>query len=212
MAIIPTGNADIAALGLRVANAWANHPSLTLSWITQADAVTLTTNYSNAILQASQTRGTGRNNLRAMWDLEKTINDNLFRLKQLIQIEYGKKQLRSHYADFGIIKEGSNYKLPTDRDKRLEALRLMTSSLATAPFQAHPYGEAYWQNILTQYIAEKTALEIQVGQVSLKVQDKIHLKKQVLELLRAMKLIVLANYRGDAKDILRTFGYLDERV
>ena len=212
MAIIPTGNADIAALGLRVANAWANHPSLTLSWITQADAVTLTTNYSNAILQTSQTKVTGRSRIRTLKDLDKTINDNLFLLKQLIQVEYGKKQLQSHYADFGIIKEDRTYKLPTDRDKRLEALRLMTSSLATAPFQAHPYGEAYWQNILTQYIAEKTALEIQVGQVSVKVQDKIHLKKQVLELLRAIRLIVLANYRDNAKDILRTFGYLDERV
>ena len=212
MAKIPNSNADIAALGLRVATAWANYPTITLEWITQVDAATLATNYKNIILQTSQTKGSGRDKVRKLQVLDKLINDNIYRLKMLIDVEYGKSQLASHYADFGIEKYNKGYKLPYDRDKRLEALRLLVSSLATAPFQANVYGEAYWQDILTQYDAAKTALESEVGKVSEDVVDKKILREQVLKLLRSMKSIIQGNFPDTSSAVLREFGYLDERI
>jgi hypothetical protein len=212
MAKIPTSNADIAALGLRVANTWANYPTITIEWITQVDAATLATNYKNIILQTSQTKGSGRDKVRQLQELDELINDNIYRLKMLIDLEYGKSQRSSHYADFGIVKQFQSFGIPKDRDSRLEALRLMVSSLATAPFQANAYGEAYWQDILTQYDALKTALETEVGKVSEDVVDKKILREQVIKLLKSMKLILRGNFPDTSSGVLREFGYLDERI
>lgn len=210
MAKIPKKNADVASLGVRVVTHWVNYPSLTLEFITQADAVTLTTNYYNMILQTNEGMGSERDKVRSMRALDKEINTNLYYLKLLIEMEYGRNDLQSHYADFGIKKENGSYNIPSDRDSRLQALRLTVSSLATAPFSGSTYGLVYWQNILTQYEAEKIALEAEVGKVSGDVFNKNLLKDEVVELLRSFKHLLIANYPKSYIGMLREFGYLDE--
>lgn len=210
MAKIPRGNADIAALGLRVATNWGSYPTLTLQWITQLDALSIANDYNNLIFQTAQTVGGKRAKVRSMQELDEIIDDNLFRLKLLIEMEYGKDRLPSYYAEFGIDKIGGGYRLTTDRDLRIQSLRVMVARLATAPFQANAYGEAYWQDLLTQYEAAKDALMSQVEQVSEKVMDKKQLRNQVQQLLRSMKMLIMANYPDTAEGMLRDFGYLDE--
>ena len=89
MAKIPSKNAEIAALGVRVVTAWANYPTLDMDWITQADAVTLTTNYYNILLQTSQTAGVERIKVQAMRELDEEINTGYYdMLKGRISREY----------------------------------------------------------------------------------------------------------------------------
>ena len=210
MAKIPSRNAEIAALGVRVVTIWANHPTLDLGWITQTDAVTLTTNYDSIILQTSQTAGSERVKAQTMRVLDETIDSNLTYLKQLIGIEYGKNASFTHYASFGIKKENGGYVIPRDRDDRIEALRLMVSELATAPFSGSTYGLAFWQNILTQYEAAKDDLESETVKLSGDVTDKSKLRNEVLKLLKSMKYLIMANYPDTYDRALRDFGYLDE--
>ena len=212
MAKIPYKNAEIAALGVRVVTVWANHPTLDLGWITQTDAVTLTTNYRSMILQTSQSEGSERVKVQTMRELDEIINSNLSYLKQLIGIEYGKHALSSHYVNFGIKKENGGYVIPRDRDDRIEALRLMVSELATAPFSGSTYGLAFWQNILTQYEAAKDDLELETMKLSGDVTDKSKLKNEVLKLLKSMKHLIMALYPDTFERVLRDFGYLDEYV
>ena len=212
MATIPQSNADIASLGVRVVTNWASYPALTLSWITQADALTIVTDYNNLILQSAQAKGSKRAAIRTMQQLDDIINGNLYRLKLLIEMEYGKTRLPSYYAEFGLPHFNNRYALPVDRDARIQALRVLVSRLATAPFQSNTYGEAYWQDLLTQYEAAKTALETQAGQSSEKAMDKNLLKKEVVKLLKSIKHLIIAHYPDTNRGVLRYFGYHDELI
>lgn len=212
MAIIPRNSADIASLGVRVVTAWANYPAWTLDWITQADAAVIANDFNNLIFQTSQKKGQKRASVRTIQQLDAIINDNLYRLKLLIKKEYGKEKLPSYYATFGIVRIHRYYMLPKDRDLRVQALRVLVAKLATAPFQADTYGEAYWQNILTQYEAAKAALEVQAGHVSVSVMDKNHLKMQVIRILKSIRWLVYANCPDTSAGVLRSIGYLDEQA
>jgi hypothetical protein len=212
MARIPKRNAEIAALGVRVVTAWANYPTLDMDWITQADAVTLTTNYYNIILQTSQTEGSERIKVQTMRELDEEINSSLYFIKQLIGAEYGRDALYAQYVNFGIRKESGGYVIPRERDSRIQSLRLMVSSLTTAPFSGNAYGLAYWQDILTRYIAAKEDLEAESMKLTGDVTDKSKLRNDVQRLLRSLKYLVMAFFPDTHDRVLRDFGYLDEYV
>lgn len=212
MARIPKRNAEIAALGVRVVTAWANYPTLDMDWITQADAVTLTTNYYNILLQTSQTAGVERIKVQAMRELDEEINTGLYFVKQLIGAEYGRNNLDAQYANFGIVKEGGGYVIPRERDSRIQSLRMMVSGMTTAPFSGNVHGLAYWQDILTRYITAKEDLELESMKLTGDVTDKSKLRNDVLRLLRSLKYLVMAFFPDTHDRVLRDFGYLDEYV
>ena len=212
MAKIPSKNAEIAALGVRVVTAWANYPTLDMDWITQADAVTLTTNYYNILLQTSQTAGVERIKVQAMRELDEEINTGLYFVKQLIGAEYGRNNLDAQYANFGIVKEGGGYVIPRERDSRIQSLRMMVSGMTTAPFSGNVHGLAYWQDILTRYITAKEDLELESMKLTGDVTDKSKLRNDVLRLLRSLKYLVMAFFPDTHDRVLRDFGYLDEYV
>lgn len=211
MAKIPTRAADLAALANRVVNAWANHPNITLLWMTQADAATKVSDYNSLILSSSQSKNNSRASARDLRDQEKVMDRNLDNLKKLIQLEHGKNNLAQRYAAYGIVFAGSGYRLPADRDDRLQSLRIMVAKLATASFKNHTYGESFWTDILNQYETTKSQLETEVGSVSVKVEDKKALQEEIRILMISIRKLIEANYPYNAEGMLRDWGFQDER-
>lgn len=211
MAKIPTKAADLAALGKRIMTAWANNSDLTLRWITYTDAAAKVNAYDDLILQSSQSRNEDRSTARQLRDMDKVMDKQLDKLKKLIQLEHGKDNLSTLYAEYGIYQINGTYRLPLDRDDRLQSLRLMIAKLSTATFKNHTYGEAYWTDHLTQYEAHKVQLESQVSATSGHVGDKKELKTEVRQILSAIKKLIEANHPTSSETVLREWGFLDER-
>ena len=113
----------------------------------------------------------------------------------------------AEFSHYGIVKEGKNYRLPFDRNSRLEALALMQAAITKDGFDNEEYGKAFWATIAADY---KTALETANAidsTVSGKVATKNDLKKQLTKVLKALLLSIEANYPDTHKGVKREWGW-----
>lgn len=212
MAVVPRKTADLAALAKRCMAAWAENNTLTLQWITRVEAQSKVDEYYQKIIYGEQSKIEQRaiaNNLQA---LDNELNKGLEKLKKLIQLDHSGHDIGVHYAQYGIQRYKRTYRLPRDRDERLQALEILVAKLATASFKDHAnYGTAFWSSRLDTYRALKTQLETQAGATSSVVGDKATTKVEIRKLIFSLKKLVEANYPDNAEAMLRQWGFQDER-
>ena len=208
---VPVADINFGNVITSVSEKWGASSWLTLKWLTveqfQADA----TSY-NEILSVRLSKGATRPQItQTLETLEKTMDTHLSYVKGYITDKYKKKNDTSYFPAFGIEYKSKRYVLPTDKNKRTEALKLMVSALTVHGFEDKEFGLAFWTSLQQQYsvlVKQATATD---GQVSIKVGDKNVLKKNLKKGVNAIIYVLKANYPDTYKQELREWGFQKEK-
>lgn len=208
---VPQKDLDLANLGITVATYWATQPNITLSYITQADFQTLATAYKAAVSDRTRAGKTRPQISSRLKELDKEFNSTLTYVKGYIIEKYTKANAQGYYAEFGILKNGTGWRLPADRDSRIEELDHLLAALTTHGFATKTYGKAWWTPRITEYIALVKEAGTKDSTTSSAVSTKDQLKKQVRRVLASLISIIKGNYNDTWRSELRAWGYQKEK-
>ena len=208
---VPVADINFGNVITSVSEKWAASSWLTLKWLTVAQFQADATSY-NDTLSIRLSKGATRPQItQTLETLEKTMDTHLSYVKGYLIDKYKKENSTSYFAAFGIEHKGNRYLLPTDKNKRVEALKLMISALTAHGFEDKEFGLAFWTSLQQQYsvlVKEATTTD---GQVSVKVGDKNILKKNLNKGLNAIIYTIKANYPDTYKQELRDWGFQKEK-
>lgn len=208
---VPVADINFGNVITTVSEKWAASSWLALKWLTVAQFQADATSYNNT-LSIRLSKGATRPQITQTLDaLEKTMDTHLSYVKGYITEKYKKENSASYFAAFGIEHKGNRYLLPADKNKRVEALKLMISALTEHGFEEKEFGLAFWTSLQQQYsvlVKESTTTD---GQVSVKVGDKNILKKNLNKGLNAIIHTIKANYPDTYKQELRDWGFQKEK-
>ena len=143
-AAIPAADVDFMDVSKAVAAAWLSTPGITLIWKTSAAfnaevqglALTIGGRKATGSLRPGQTF--------TLQQLDKKMDDAVKEVKVYIERKFKTAGAATQFARYGIVKEGSMYRLSRDRNNRLEALQLMITAIAADGFGTEEYGTAFW--------------------------------------------------------------------
>lgn len=207
---VPTADLDFGTLLNNVSSHYATFP-LQLPWMTAAQAAQLAADYQ-ADLQTRLTEGGKRKPItQQLKDADTTQNEKVAYVKNYFMDKYGKKNAPSYYSEMGLEKINTSYQLPVDRDRRLEALRLMIEALTNHGFITQPYGANYWTTQRADYKALTDAARDKDSTVSNKVSSKNNLRIQGKTFLNAVIALLKACYPNDYPSKLREWGFQKEK-
>lgn len=208
---VPRSDVDLGNVAADVSNKWMATPGIMLLWKNSLVFSAEVTQYNTTLGERKSTGG-GRKSITAQLKLaDKEIDTRTENVKGYLEEKYGKALTPSYYPAFGIAKEGQRYKLPLDRNARLLALDLMVAAINTEGFSGNTYGDAFWQNVRSNYTTLLTQAETTDSSVSGKVGTKNQLKKEIKKVLNALVLSIKANYPDTWKQELRVWGFQKEK-
>lgn len=207
---IPRKDADLATLAKVVDDKWATTPALTLLWIDEPKFKILVhsfnTNLTNRLLV-----GSNRLSLtQSLLQINKIIDDAVDCVKVYILKKFKKSRAKAQYERYGIAKEGTNYRLPFDNDKRKLAVPLMLAAINEDGFDNEEYGTTFWQNIKTAFTNALNNSSDVSKNLSNKVAAKDADKQKIKKVLVSIILLIKANYPTTHHNVLREWGFIRE--
>ena len=208
---IPRADVDLKDVSEKVSTEWSNNTGLTLLWTTQPVFDAIVEAFGTILMERKSTGGTRPEVTRKLSQLDITMNTDVENVKRYLVEKYTKTEAPSYYAAFGIVKVDKMYKLPIDRDERINALALMLPAITLHGFDSKPYGLAYWTDVKTRYEALMAQASSIDGTVSNKVGDKNVLKAKIKKVLNALIQLIKANYPDTYKAELRNWGFQKEK-
>lgn len=209
-AIIPAADIDFKDVGKSVANSWLANPHITLIWKKPADFLKEVLDYETALTSRKATGSLRPGQSQTLDQFDKKVDDAVTEVKVYIQKKFKKDFAQAQFSRYGIVKDGSNYRLSRDRNNRLEAFKLMIPAIAADGFDAEEYGKTFWTDMQTNYAAALDAANNTSGQVSGKVATKNQQKIAIKNVLSSLLLVIKGNYPDTFKSVYRNWGWRKE--
>lgn len=206
---LPTKDNDFSTLSKAVNSKWKTMSAITLLYIIQAD-FEAKVNLFGSTLGNRQTTGGKRGSLtQQLKNKDTLISKGVSGIKTYLRDKYEGDAV-SYYASFGIEKNGKDYKLPKDRDKRKDVLDIIIKAIATEEFGSKKYGTVFWTQMKTDYTKLlKDASDNDSG-VSSDVGKKDVLREEIAEVLNSIIYLIKGNYPKTWEAELRNWGFLKE--
>lgn len=209
-AIIPEADTDFKDVAKNVAESWLNNTDITLRWKTATDFQQQVAGFE-AVLSSRKATGSLRPGLvQTLEQLDRNIDEAVINVKLYIKKKFKKAFAQAQYARYGIVKEGTYYRISTDRNNRLQALKLMIAAIAADGFGNEEYGSAFWQEMQTSYAAALSAAGNTSGQLSTEVATKNQQKKEIRKVLSSLLLAIKANCPDTFDKVYRQWGWRKE--
>jgi hypothetical protein len=207
---LPESDISLADVAQKVAEAWGKS-SLILQWISVKDFQKMAEDFATH-LRDRKVEGLTRPQLtQKLKELDKQIDKNLVYVKNYLLEEVGKGNETSYYAQLGIEKVSTAYKLPSDRNNRLSALNILLKGIQDRGYGDRQYGTAFWQPIVTEYSDLMKQANSTDSAVTSKVNTKNQSKEQVLKVLNALIFLIRANFPDNYTAELRVWGFQKEK-
>lgn len=207
---IPQSDINLSDVAQKVAQAWLNKP-LALEWMKPEDFKTLADAFS-VQLQSRLDEGNNRPQITAkLKGLDKKIDKHISYVKNYLSEEVGKGNEAAYYAQLGIERVSSAFKLPYDRNERMIALQTLLKGITERGYQDRPYGTAFWQPIAEEYGKLLTDADNKVSAISGKVSSKNQSKEQIIKVLNALIYLIRAHYPDTYASELRVWGFQKEK-
>lgn len=207
---LPDSDINVADVAQKVAENWLTK-SLKLEWITATDFKKMADDFANN-LQSRKAEGLTRPQItQRLKELDSAINKNIAYVKNYLSEDVGKGNETPYYAQLGIEKEASTYRLPADRNNRISALNILLKGIKDRGYDSRQYGTAYWQPIAVEYNTLLAEANSKDSAVSSKVNIKNKNKEQVLKVLNALIHLIQANYPDSYASELRVWGFQKEK-
>lgn len=209
---LPTGQLALATLGTAAAKAWLASELPALLFVSKAAFSTQAAAYA-ASLSTADAAGDGASpQASRLKTLDKLITKNLGFVKGYLAEDHDEDGGEAYYAEFGIIREGKNFRLPTGRTARALALAKLVAALTAHKYDNKKFGLAVWQPIATEYAKlAKDSGEMR-GAASEAVGQKNALEAPLRTALGSLVLSIKANYPDEdaQRGVLRAFGFQKE--
>lgn len=209
-AIIPTADIDFKDVAKNVANTWLNNPDIKLIWKKTPDFLQEVLDYETALTSRKATGSLRPGQSQTLDQLDKQVDTAVTELKVYIQKKFKKEFAQAQFARYGIVKEGSTYRLSKDRNNRLEAFKLMIPAITADGFDNEEYGKTFWTDMQTNYSAALDATNNTSGDISGKVATKNEHKKAIKKVLSSLLLIIKGNYPDTFESVYRNWGWRKE--
>lgn len=206
-------DADLSTQAATVCDVWLSRPDITLVWKTANDFKNEVAAYTASL---SSKGDTSKDRPRITHDLQQcndALDKGIAALKRAIDADAKSiEEARATYARFGIVLENRTYSLPTERNKRLFALKLLLPALVTAGYDKKPsIGTAYFGPLIAQYTSLSDLATNTDQSVSGIVGNKNALKKNINKVLKALLNVIEGNYPDTYKNELRAWGFQREK-
>ena len=210
--VLPTSQLALATLGVAAAKAWQASELPALLFVTKAAFSAQAEAYA-ASLSTADAAGDGVSpQAKRMKTLDKLITKNLGFVKGYLAEDHDEDGGESYYAEFGIVREGKNLRLPTARTARALALGKLVAALAAHKYDKKKFGTAFWQPIATEYAQLAKGSGEMRGTASEAVGQKNALEAPLRVVLGSLVLSIKANYPDEdaQRGVLRAFGFQKE--
>ncbi len=210
--VLPTSQLALATLGVAAAKAWQAAELPALLFVAKAAFSSQATAYA-ASLGTAEGAGDGVSpQTQRMKTLDKLIAKNLGFVKGYLAEDHDEDGGEGYYAEFGIVREGKNFRLPAARTARAGALGKLVAALTAHKYDQKKFGPAFWQPIATEYAQLAKGSGEMRGAASEAVGQKNALEAPLRVVLGSLVLSIKANYPdADAqRGVLRAFGFQKE--
>lgn len=221
--LLPDADGQLADLAVFAAKHWLEPEQnwLTIRYITAPAFLTLATGYQQSIVERMALGGERPTEALRIQQLDTLINDNLFRVKGMLEGKYDKKTAPAYFLSMGIVKKRQAWIIHRERSKRVLALAKLATGVRDQGFitQTLPdgtvvfeFGTAFWEPIATEYAQLVKDLTDTTGTISAVVGTKDKERLDVEKVLRSIAKILEGNY-PDAAEYnaqLRAWGYQRE--
>ncbi len=207
---IPKSDFPALVLAKLVAERWKGS-RLTLEYTNVDDYLLLLDEYEVALSKGRSAKAERTPTVDRLKHLRESIDKNLGKIKNMLNIDYGRISAPSHYPNFGIEKLNNGYGIPLGYDETVRALNTLLTGLDKYGYADHKFGRAFWQPIYDEYVELATKNRALTGSGSAHSGDKNVLKEQVTAVLRSVLLLLQANYPEKWQTVAREWGYLRER-
>ena len=209
---LPTSQLALATLGTAAAKAWLTSELPALLFVSKAAFTAQAAAYA-ASLDTADGAGDGLSpQSKRMKTLDKLITKNLGFVKGYLAEDHDVDGGEAYYAEFGIVREGKNFRLPAARTARAGALGKLVAALTAHKYDKKKFGAAFWQPIVTEYAQlAKNSSEMR-GAASAAVGQKNALEGPLRVALGSLVLSIKANYPDEdaQRGVLRAFGFQKE--
>jgi hypothetical protein len=210
-ATMPVKHADLLNVSQQVVTQWTATPAITLVWKTVSDFAVDVKNFQNEFQQRNTSGGFISQNANALENLDHEADDALPFVKAYINDLFGPANGKSHFAEFGMVHSKTHgYEFPYDRQKRLDAIRMMSEAITNNSLDAKTYGQPFWSNLLADYTTAMGTSQSGTGEVSAHVGNLSQLRRSLRRTLHSLLLVLEGNYPDTFHDVIRTWGFTKE--
>jgi hypothetical protein len=164
------------------------------------------TNYSSRLSDGSQRPAI----TQTLEQMDKQLDDAVKEVKVYIQKKFKKANAEAQYARYGIIHSNASYNLPNDRDNRKTNLDLMIAAIAADGFGAEEFGTTFWTTMKTNYALALTNAGSTDSNVSKGASGKNEQKKNITNVMNALRLVLRGNYPDTYTSVYRQWGWQKE--
>ena len=207
---IPNTDIDLIVVLESVSQNYASCGT-SLPWISGQQAIQLAANY-RAELEIRLTEGGRRQPItKDLKNAEALQNKHMANLKGYLREQFGADDMLSHFAEIGLVKISGSYRLPTDKEARLQSLRKIVEALTTHGMVTQTYGLAFWTARYNEYALLIDQARSKDSLVTSKVSAKNLLREEAELFLGAMVDFVNALYPREAQSKLREWGFQKEK-
>ena len=210
--LLPTSQLALATLGTAAAKAWQASAVPALLFVTKADLAAQAAAYAASLGTADAASDGVSPQSRRLKTLDKLVVKNLRYVKGYLAEDHDEDGGEGFYPEFGIVREGKNFRLPTAHTARAGALGKLVAALTTHKYDKKKFGGAFWQPLATEYAQLAKASGELRGVASEAIGQKNALEEPLRVALRALVGSIKANYPdADAQQgVLRAFGFQKE--
>lgn len=208
---LPSSQFELLNLAEIVVKKWADTPLITLLWVTQKDLQKLVDDFKiflNQRVDVGSSRGSQTQTLK---NLDTEINKAVEEVKIAILAKFGKEKGKAYFSEFGITKQNSSFKIPTDRNLRVNALPLLVKAIKTYNLQITGFDTTFFETLSVYYATAFQITQTTDSTVAVNVGNKNDLRKQIENVLLALNAIIRANYPNTYEGELRGWGFQKEK-
>ncbi len=210
-AAIPAADVDFMDVSKAVSATWLATPDITLVWKKSGDFDKQAQDFAVSISSRKATGSLRPGQSFTLRQSDGQIDVAVREVKVYIERKFKTTGAVAQFARYGIIKEGTQYRMSRDRNNRKEALKLMIDAIAADGFAAEEYGTAFWTDMQTNYSNALTASGNTSGDVSGKVATKNQQKIAIRNVMTALQFVLRGNYPDTFKEVYRDWGWQKER-
>jgi hypothetical protein len=115
--LLPEADGQLADLAVFAAKHWLESEQqwLTIRYTTAGNFLTLATKYQTSIVERMDVGGDRPTQALRILQLDTLINDNLYRVKSMLETKYDKKAAPSYFLSMGIVKKRQAYIIHRER-------------------------------------------------------------------------------------------------
>lgn len=209
-AAIPAADVDFMDVARAAAATWLATADITLVWKTSGDFNTQVQDYATMLSSRKATGSLRPGQSLTLKQMDSRIDTAVKEVKVYIERKFKTDGAIAQFARYGIVKDGSMYRMSRDRNNRKEAFKLMIDAIAADGFTAEEYGTAFWRDMQTSFSNALTQAGNTAGDVSSKVATKNQQKIAIKKVMTSLQLALRANYPDTFKQVYRDWGWQKE--